>query len=1608
MTSTPRAPKQWKLTKDETINSFESWRQNLLYSFSQEKIFAPFLETTWQKKTATNPHRGLQDDGSSVPEAKRLTATQKNTHLELLLGQIANFCPIVSRSSIIKNSVSLNDVWQKIRLHYGFQSTGAHFLDLSNIHLSPDERPEDLYQRLMALFEDNLLTVGGAISHQGETISTDEDLTPTLENTIVFLWLQLINPGLPQLVKQKYGSELRNKSLASLKPEISQALSSLLDELRSIEDSKAMRVGNTLSPRQSPFPGTGYARPRRYVSCILCKTAGRPHTTHSLVDCRFVPQRDRRLLASSRLVCDDPEECDPIDYSASEEVCDLLVGPTPTQPTAPSAQRVRIVQSPVLSTFYESHPVPLTLDMGATSNMIRESSARLFGFPITPASQMARQADGVTPMDVTGEVHCTLTRGDKSFELDALVVRQLDVDILAGNPFMVRNDIAVRPAHRKIIIGGSDVVHYGMTSRHIPQPTARRTQAFLLRCPEHTVVFPGEYIQLDTPIESDPDAVRALEPRLDSPSNLHLKPASAWPRLQNISSVDHAVRVPNTTNSPILLKKGEQLCQIRPIVNADSMVSCATSATSPAPSSQRARKPFSKNVTVDPGHYLPDTIRNQFHSLHLEYDDVFNPAVSKYNGASGKIEAFVNIGPTLPPQRKGRLPQYNRSTLEELQDKFDELESAGVFAKPEQVNVQVEYLNTSFLVKKPNGGSRLVTAFGEVAQYCKPQPSLMPNVDSVLRDIGKWNYLIITDLLKSFYQIPLAHSSMKFCGVATPFKGIRVYTRSAMGMPGSETCLEELMSRVLGELIQEGCVAKIADDLYVGGISFEDALQNWQRVLEALKRNNLRLSTSKTIVCPRTATILGWIWSNGTLQASPHKLATLSSVAPPSTVQGLRSFVGSYKVLSRVLPRYADLLDPLDQAIAGKESREKIIWTDDLTLAFQTAQKALRNHKSISIPRPSDSLWIVTDGSVKNRGIAATMYIHRNGKLLLAGFFNAKLRKHQVTWLPCEIEALAIGAAIKHFSPYIILSPHTTQLLTDSRPCVQAYDKLKRGEFSTSSRVTTFLSTVSRYLVHVRHIAGIDNLPSDFTSRNPIECRNSSCQICKFIAELEDSVVRTTTVDAVLEGSVHMPFTSRAAWQATQQDCSDLRRTHAHLSQGTRPSKKETNLRDIKRYLKDVIIAADGLLVVRDSQPFQPIRERIVVPRSVLSGLLTALHIRFHHPSKYQTKRLFNRYFFAFDTDKAIETLTSSCHHCQSLKAIPRHLQPQSSSDPPATIGVSFAADIVKRYRQLILVLRETVSSYTLTSLIESEKREHLRDGLLILSVGLRSLCDHGVTIRVDPAPGFSALHNDKDLLSHGIKLELGHAKNPNKNPVAERAVEELGLELLNISPEGGPISRVTLALATANLNSRIRRDGLSACELWTQRDQLTGEQLPIVDRQVILNQHRSRLQNHPSSSVSKAGGKPRLPHPTVSVGTLVFLVCDKSKLAAREKYLIVGLTDSNTCQLRKFTSSQFRSKVYTVPISQCFPVSPTMLAQDPQGPIRGLNEPPDSDSDDDPDPLDPTSETTLPTPPPIPDAITPRQPDPEAPSPTAPEQPRRSTRPVRPPSWRTSDYVYD
>ena len=131
----------------ETINSFENWKQNLLYTLSLDSNFAPFLADgfTWLKKTKAQPLLGLESDDETVPLSRRLTSRQKAKFLELMLGQIVKYCPIVSRSTLMKNSTSLEFIWQTIRQHFGFQVTGAQFIAFSDIHLAADERPEDIY-----------------------------------------------------------------------------------------------------------------------------------------------------------------------------------------------------------------------------------------------------------------------------------------------------------------------------------------------------------------------------------------------------------------------------------------------------------------------------------------------------------------------------------------------------------------------------------------------------------------------------------------------------------------------------------------------------------------------------------------------------------------------------------------------------------------------------------------------------------------------------------------------------------------------------------------------------------------------------------------------------------------------------------------------------------------------------------------------------------------------------------------------------------------------------------------------------------------------------------------------------------------------------------------------------------------------------------------------------------------------------------------------------------------------------------------------------------------------------------------------------------------------
>ena len=104
--------------------------------------------------------------------------------------------------------------------------------------------------------------------------------------------------------------------------------------------------------------------------------------------------------------------------------------------------------------------------------------------------------------------------------------------------------------------------------------------------------------------------------------------------------------------------------------------------------------------------------------------------------------------------------------------------------------------------------------------------------------------------------------------------------------------------------------------------------------------------------------------------------------------------------------------------------------------------------------------------------------------------------------------------------------------------------------------------------------------------------------------------------------------------------------------------------------------------------------------------------------------------------EPSIIPLTS--HECAALRKTPQYAIEQSTCEAPTAVGVSFAVDVLKRSRQLVMVLRECN-------------------------------CGPVAVIRCDPAPACKSPVDDKLLAHHRIAIELGRVKNQNKNPVAER-----------------------------------------------------------------------------------------------------------------------------------------------------------------------------------------------------------------------------------------------
>ena len=559
---------------------------------------------------------------------------------------------------------------------------------------------------------------------------------------------------------------------------------------------------------------------------------------------------------------------------------------------------------------------------------------------------------------------------------------------------------------------------------------------------------------------------------------------------------------------------------------------------------------------------------------------------------------------------------------------MDKMEKMGVLVKPEDVGVVPAFVVPSLLVPKPEKGEwRVVSDFNPLNIHIRKFETLSPGIEEAKRIIAKYKYNIEMDLSNYFWQGGMRKEDMQYLATPHPFKGLRVYTVEPQGLRNASEHSYEKLTRIYGDLRQADKMTCMADGLYLVGDTLQDLHETFMEVLDRARKCGLTFKPKKIVIAPKDTVLFGWRKIGDGWRPMDHTISPLTRAEEPTTAKQLRSFVGSYKQLTECIPDYAVLLSPLEKAVAGLESAEKVQWTPELSKYFSTAKEALNNVDTIHVPKPSDKLEVYVDYSQNKKAIGGKMIIKRkniNGEThkLLGGHFSCKLTVHQKNWLPCEGEALGVRMVCKHFTPYIRESMNNTTVYTDSLPTVHAWRRMKTGAFSASARVAAFLTGLSALTVELVHKPGKDMITSDYNSRHPNPCSYERCKICKFAYEMEsigDSVVYTiNSINAsdVDNGLIKMPHSQRPAWKNIQSQ-DHVHRMLLDLVRDSKVPEKKKRKGDFTRVKRlhnlyrtgQVKIDNDGLITVKHTDSVGNVYYAISVPANFYPGLVQALHI---------------------------------------------------------------------------------------------------------------------------------------------------------------------------------------------------------------------------------------------------------------------------------------------------------------------------------------------------------------------------------------------------------------
>ena len=451
-----------------------------------------------------------------------------------------------------------------------------------------------------------------------------------------------------------------------------------------------------------------------------------------------------------------------------------------------------------------------------------------------------------------------------------------------------------------------------------------------------------------------------------------------------------------------------------------------------------------------------------------EYHDTFHLPGDKLSMATVSGHRVRIKSDTTPCNVKPyRLPEIHKQEVRKQVEKMLEDGIIRHSASPWNAPLLVVPKKTD---NEGNRKYRVVVDYRKLNEVTIGDSFPLPNITDILDQLGKAQYFTTLDLASGYHQIPMDERDKCKTAFSTP-QGHFEFNRMPFGLKNAPATFQRAMNAALIGLQGIDCFVYL-DDIVIYGASLREHNTRLKKILDTLRKYNLKLQPEKCAFLRKEVGFLGHIITPEGIKPDPEKTRAVKEFPIPTKLKELQAFLGLAGYYRRFIPGYSKIAKPLSSITSSKV---EFIWTAEQQNAFDTLKEALTSAPLLIYPDFTMEFVVTTDAS--DVAIGAILSQGKIGEDKPIAYASRVLNKAERNYSTTEKELLAIVWAVKHFRPYVYGTPF--KVITDHKALTWLFRVQDPG-----SRLIRWRILLAEYDYEIVHKSGKNNTNADALSRN--------------------------------------------------------------------------------------------------------------------------------------------------------------------------------------------------------------------------------------------------------------------------------------------------------------------------------------------------------------------------------------------------------------------------------------------------------------------------------------------------------------------------------------------